>query len=422
MPTFPIASASTSVHRLTDTTTNPSAIRLQVQAEGGRTQTVHYPGLSLEQARRRASSQGWRVVGVESESETSILVGSSGGAKGNFSLLLFSQELLALLEAGLNLTEALATLQAKERQTRSREILSRILLGVREGRNYSDVLDMLPEHFPAVYVATVRASERTGDLPQSLRRYIAYQQQFDTLRKKLVSAAIYPVMLMIVGAFVALFLLGYVVPKFSAVYESSGRDMPWMSTVLLGFGKTIHAHGIWVLAGLVVLIAMLFLWLRNPRGRASLRDAVLRLPWLAEKTQEFRLARFYRAVSLLLASGVALPRALAMVGGMLSLPQQQALATARLSVDQGKNLSDALQAVDLITPVALSLIKVGERSGQMADMLERAAKFHDEDFARWVDWASRLLEPILMTVIGVVIGAIVVLMYMPIFELAGSLQ
>lgn len=422
MPTFPIASASNPDHRSTDITTNPSAISLQVQAEGGRTQTVHYPGLSLEQARRRASSQGWRVIGVESESETSILVGSSGGAKGNFSLLLFSQELLALLEAGLNLTEALATLQTKERQTRSREILSRILLGVREGRNYSDVLDTLPEQFPAVYVATVRASERTGDLPQSLRRYIAYQQQFDTLRKKLVSAAIYPVMLMIVGAFVALFLLGYVVPKFSAVYESSGRDMPWMSTVLLSFGKTIHAHGAWVLVGLVVLIAMLVVWLRNPQGRASLRDAALRLPWLAEKTQEFRLARFYRAVSLLLASGVALPRALAMVGGMLSLPQQQALATARLSVDQGKNLSDALQAVDLITPVALSLIKVGERSGQMADMLERAAKFHDEDFARWVDWASRLLEPILMTVIGVVIGAIVVLMYMPIFELAGSLQ
>jgi general secretion pathway protein F len=422
MPTFPIASASTPVNRSTDITTNSSAIRLQVQAEGGRTQTVHYPGLTLEQAKRRASSQGWRVIGVESELEAPMRAGSAGGATGNFSLLLFSQELLALLEAGLNLTEALATLQAKERQAKSREILSTILRGVREGKNYSDVLDTLPEYFPAVYVATVRASERTGDLPQSLRRYIAYQQQFDTLRKKLVSAAIYPVMLMIVGAFVALFLLGYVVPKFSAVYESSGRDMPWMSEVLLSFGKTIHAHGIWVLAGLAVGLGMLFLWLRHPRGRASLRDTVLRMPWLAEKALEFRLARFYRAVSLLLAAGVALPRALAMVGGMLSLPQQQALAAARLSVDQGKSLSDALQAVDLTTPVALSLIKVGERSGQLADMLERAAKFHDEDFARWVDWASRLLEPILMTVIGVVIGAIVVLMYMPIFELAGSLQ
>lgn len=422
MPTYLTDRAETQADRSSNITTNSSAIRLQVQAEGGRTQTLHYLGMTLEQAKRRASSQGWRVVGVTVESQALMNTNTASGTAGRFSLLLYSQELLALLEAGLNLTEALATLLAKERQLRSREILSTILEGVREGKSYSNVLELLPEHFPIVYVATVRASERTGDLPQSLRRYIAYQQQFDALRKKLVSAAIYPVMLMVVGAFVALFLLGYVVPKFSAVYESSGREMPWMSTVLLGFGKIIHAHGVWVLAGFVLLLAMIILWLRDPKGRASLLDAVLHLPWLAEKAREFRLARFYRAVSLLLASGIALPRALAMVGGMLSASQQHALAEARLSVDQGRNLSDALQTVDLTTPVALSLLKVGERSGQLADMLERAAKFHDEDFARWVDWASRLLEPILMTVIGVVIGVIVVLMYMPIFELAGSLQ
>jgi general secretion pathway protein F len=219
-----------------------------------------------------------------------------------------------------------------------------------------------------------------------------------------------------------LFLMGYVVPKFSAVYESSGRDLPWMSMILLGFGKAIHAHGVWILSALGVFGVIAFLWLSRPSVRASLRDAVLNLPWLAEKTREFRLARFYRAVSLLLASGVALPRALGMVGGMLSTAQQKTLIDARLAVDQGRSLSDALQAADLITPVALSLIKVGERSGQLADMLERAAKFHDEDFARWVDWASRLLEPVLMTIMGLVIGMIVVLMYMPIFELAGSLQ
>jgi general secretion pathway protein F len=422
MPTYPTASASAQAHRPPQITTNSSAICLQVEAEGGRTQTVEYAGLSLEQAKRRATTQGWRVIGVDAAAQEPANKDASAATTGRFSLLLFSQELLALLEAGLNLTEALTTLHAKERQPKSRDILSKILQGVREGKNYSDVLESLPEPFPVVYIATVRASERTGNLPQSLTRYIAYQQQFDTLQKKLVSAAIYPVMLLIVGAFVALFLLGYVVPKFSAVYESSGRDLPLMSMVLLGFGKAIHAHGVWILSALCVLGITIFLWLSRPQARASLRDAVLSLPWLSEKTREFRLARFYRAVSLLLASGVALPRALAMVGGMLSTAQQKTLTDARLSVDQGRNLSDALQAADLITPVALSLIKVGERSGQLADMLERAAKFHDEDFARWVDWASRLLEPILMTIMGLVIGIIVVLMYMPIFELAGSLQ
>jgi general secretion pathway protein F len=259
-------------------------------------------------------------------------------------------------------------------------------------------------------------------LPQALARYIAYQVQFEALRKKLVSAAIYPCMLLVVGGFVALFLLGYVVPKFSAVYESSGREMPGLSALLLGFGNTIHHHWEVALAVVVSVFVGLFVWLSRPQGRASLLNTLLRAPWLAEKAQEFRLARLYRAVSLLLASGIALPRALAMVGGMLTPQQQNALAQTRQAIDQGQSFSDALQRAGLVTPVAQSLIKVGERSGQLADMLERSAKFHDEEFARWVDWASKLLEPLLMTIIGVVIGAIVVLMYMPIFELAGSLQ
>ena len=242
------------------------------------------------------------------------------------------------------------------------------------------------------------------------------------MRKKLVSAAIYPSMLLIVGGFVALFLLGYVVPKFSAVYESSGREMPGLSALLLAFGNTIHHHWQISLTVLVGVFAGLFGWLRHPKGRASLLNAILSTRWLKVKAQEFRLARLYRAVSLLLASGIALPRALAMVGGMLTAQQQAALSATRLAVDQGQSFSESLQQAGLATPVARSLIKVGERSGQLAEMLERSAKFHDEEFARWVDWASRLLEPVLMTIIGVVIGAIVVLMYMPIFELAGSLQ
>jgi general secretion pathway protein F len=111
-----------------------------------------------------------------------------------------------------------------------------------------------------------------------------------------------------------------------------------------------------------------------------------------------------------------------MVAGLLNSAQQQALARSRLAIEEGQPLSMALAAQGLSTPVADSLIKVGERSGQMAQMLERTASFADDEFSRWVDWASRLLEPILMTVIGVVIGAVVVLMYLPIFELAGSLQ
>ncbi len=396
-----------------------SRLRLKVVGVDGREQELEFTDMTESAALQTAASRGLRVLAIETS------VGSqrtTTRSKTHFPLLLFSQELLALLDAGLNLAEALKTLHDKERQPAVQSILSQVLQELREGRNYSDVLETLPQHFPEVYIATVRASERTGDLPQALTRFIAYQFQLDTIRKKLVSTAIYPAMLMIVGGFVMLFLLGYVVPRFSVVYESSGREMPWMSALLLSFGKQIYNNWQIAVVMLVTVLSLLAWAVSRVQGRTWLLNQVLRLPLFAAKADEFRLARFYRAVSLLLASGISLSRAMGMVTGLLGPRQQDSLKRCRLEVEQGKSLSTALIHAGLASPVAESLIKVGERSGQMAEMLERTARFSDEDFARWVDWASRLLEPILMMAIGLVIGTVVVLMYLPIFELAGSLQ
>ena len=394
------------------------AVRLKVQKADQSVHTIELMVGSEAAAVQHAVTQGWRVLALEGAAGSS----SAGRRAGAFPLLLFSQELLALLEAGLNLGEAIQTLYAKHSDGAAKEVLAQMVQALQEGRNFSDVLEASPQHFPTVYVATVRAAERTGDLPKALARYIAYQMQFDALRKKLISAAIYPVVLLVVGGLVTLFLLGYVVPRFSAVYESSGRPLPWLSMVLLQFGQWVHAHGALAVSALAVAVGGTGWALSRPAGRTWLLQRVLALPWLARQTAQFRLARFFRAVSLLLASGVALPRAMGMVTGLLGPQQQLALAQARRHVEQGRSLSAALQEAGLSSPVADSLIKVGERSGQMADMLERTARFHDDDFSRWIDWTSRLLEPVLMAIIGVVIGAVVVLMYMPIFELAGSLQ
>ncbi|WP_426166016.1 type II secretion system F family protein [Pseudoduganella sp. R-34] len=396
-----------------------SRLLLTVQGADGRRQSLEFTDLSEAEAVRRAAGRGLRVLSIETP-----LAEVAGGtsSRAPFPLVRFSQELLALLEAGMNLAEAVTTLHAKERHEAHRAVLGQLLEALREGRNLSDVLSGMPQHFSEVYVATVRASERTGDLPQALTRYVAYQVQFEALRKKLVSAAIYPAMLLGVGGFVTLFLLGYVVPRFSVVYESSGREIPWMSAMLLAFGKTLYQHWQGGLAVLATVIAAAVWTLARPQGRGWLLEQVLRMPWLAARANEFRLARFYRALSLLLAAGIPLARAMGMVQGLLGPEQQARLASCRLAVEQGQSLSVALVAAGLASEVAESLVKVGERSGQMGDMLERAARFADDEFSRWVDWASRLLEPVLMMVIGLVIGSVVVLMYMPIFDLAGSLQ
>ena len=397
----------------------PNSIRIRVQTASG-IQNLEFSGIGQSEALQRVAARGMTVLSIDS-TQTPELLGVRTGQQAPFPLLLFSQELLALLEAGLNLSEALATLLAKERQTGTRAVLQQVVQALNEGRSFSDVLALMPQQFPDVYIATVRASERTGDLPRALSRYIAYQLQFESLRKKLVSAAIYPAVLLGVGGLVTLFLLGYVVPRFSVVYESSGRELPWLSGLLLSFGRAVYTHWEFALAILVLTVWAAVWCVRRPVGRAWLVNQVLRVPLLAAQAHQFRLARFYRAVSLLLTAGIALPRALEMVAGLLSVPQQRQLLQCRASIAQGKPLSVAFVENRLVTPVAESLLKVGERSGQMAEMLERAAAFADDEFGRWIDWASKLLEPLLMTVLGVVIGTIVVLMYMPIFELAGSL-
>ncbi len=394
--------------------------QLQVQGAAGK-QAIAIDAANEAEAIRAAARNGWRVLAIDS----AVLPGAGAAINHNqqaFPLLQFSQELLALLEAGLNLSEAMATLHNKEVRGGSKATLAAIMLTLQQGKSFSDTLSDFPTIFPDIYIATVHAAERSGNLPEALARFVGYQLQFDAIRKKLISAAIYPAMLLVVGSLVTLFLLGYVVPKFSVVYESSGREIPWMSQMLLGFGKALAAHPMLCLAALAGTVGALVFGATNKAMRQALILQVLRLPVLSGKAAEFRLARFYRALSLLLHAGIPLHKALALVAAMLLPAQQTQLAQARRAVQEGLPFSAALEQNQLATPVAQSLLKVGENTGRLGDMLERSAKFHDEEFARWVDWASRLLEPLLMTVIGVVIGGVVVLMYMPIFELAGSLS
>lgn len=400
-------------------------VRLRVRSAGRAPELMEFSAASAAEAVRRATQLGLVVLAVEPDERPAGRAAGRTSVRmsvrpGDFSLSLFSQELLALLEAGLHLNEALSTLLAKERNEGSTALLGAMASELAKGRNFSDALADHPHRFPAIYVAIVRAAERTGDLASALSRYIAYQLQFDQMRKKVVSACIYPAMLLLVGGAVTLFLLTYVVPRFSLVYASAGRDMPALSAALLAVGGFIRGHGLGVALIACALLFAAGLWLRRC-GWAGVVDALARLPGIAAQAEQFRLARFYRAVGLLLAAGIALPRALGMVSGLLGARQQRGLAQVRRLVEQGQPFSQALVAQGLASAVARSLLTVGERTGQLGDMLERSARFHDQELERWLDWASRLLEPVMMTVIGVVIGGIVLLMYLPIFELAGGL-
>src|SRR5207237_467915 len=298
--------------------------------DGGHGVAIHdVDALDEGDANRQALARGLRVLAIQA-ARLKVL------RRARLSLVAFSNELVALLEAGLSLVEAIDALTEKERDESVRHLLEGVRRRLHEGQSLSIALEEFPGSFPTLYVATVRASERTGSIAEALRRFVAYQQQIDLLKKRLINASIYPAVLLAAGSLVVLFLVAYVVPRFSGIYEDIGGELPFASKMLMQWGRLLDAHGLAVLAGFLACVA--------------------------------------------------------------------------------------LAAQGLTTPVAERMLRVGERSGNMGEMMERIAAFYDEEPSRFVDVATRLIEPAMMTVIGLVIGLIVVLMYFPIFELAGSIR
>lgn len=343
-----------------------------------------------------------------------------------FDLLQFTQELRSLLTAGLSLIESLGALARKEQAPNKRRLIEALIHCLREGKAFSAALRELPAEIPPLYLALMGASEQTGDLPGALGRYIEYRGQMDALQKRVSSAAIYPALLLSVGGVVIAFLMGYVVPRFSLVYEDFGSNLPFLSRVLLQWGKLIEAHGARILFGLVFGVALVVVVIRQRHitGReilARLLDLKL-FASLRERIRVYSLARFYRTTGLLLEGGIPVVTALGMARELLSEDMREALDRSLASIRGGISLSEALQEGDLTPPVAADLLRIGEKTGDMGEKMIRIADFHDEETQRWADWFVRLFEPLLMLFIGLFIAFIVVLLYMPIFELAGTLQ
>jgi general secretion pathway protein F len=389
-------------------------MRFQLQALDARQQVV---SLTLDAASEAAARDEALQTGL-----TVFFVKSRGlrvrARAARFSVPLFSAELMALLEAGLNLVEAIQTLAEKE----SNEVLNAMLAAIRRGEPFSQAVAALPQHFSPLYVATIQASERTGNVKEALGRYIAYQEELERVKKKVVSASIYPAILAIVGTLVLGFLMFYVVPRFARVYEDMANGLPLFSRLLLSFGRFVGDHAWPIATVMVLLVSMAIYFFTRPSFRSAFNAWLWRIPAIGERMKVYQLARLYRTAGMLLRAGIPAVRALDMVKDLLAAHLRPQLIAAKKEIEHGKSMSAALGAAGLATPVATRMMQVGERGGDMGGMLGQIARFHDDEIARYVDWFTRAFEPILMTVLGLAIGGIVILMYMPIFELAGSIH
>jgi len=393
------------------------SIRLRVFHPHAGARDQLFEAASVDEAVRQAREAGLTVLAAPRQVRRPRL------KRSRFPLMLFSTELLALLKAGLNIVEAMEALTRRERAGSARPVLENLKRRLQEGMPFSNALASQPELFPELYIAAIRASERTGNIQEALERFLNYRQQMDRLKKKLLSSALYPSLIIVVGVLVMLFLLVYVLPRFSQVYQEQGDALPAATRWLIAWGGLVAEHGGLVFAGTAAALALCGVWLTRPGTRALLVRQLWRLPALGERLRLFQLARFYRTMSMLLSGGIPLVQALKMAARLLPQPALAAgLSGATREIEEGHPVTAAMARHGLTDDIAARLLLAGERNGELGAMMERIANFYDDDMANWLDWASRLFEPLLMTVVGALVGAVVLLMYMPIFDLAGSLQ
>ncbi len=374
---------------------------------------------SSQDAYAQMVAQGYAVLSI---SPVFSLTGFPSLFPPKFPLLMFSQKFLVLMGAGMTQIEAIKTILDEGDDVATSNVIKEIATGLYEGKSLSAAMEKFPVEFPRLYIEMIRSSERTGDIGESLKQYIKYRNQIDSIRKKIINASIYPAILLTAGLIVSMFLLFYVVPKFSLIYQDIGHDLPFFSRLLMNFGNFCNDNVSLVLGAMLGLVFSLILASKRPTVRAWLLKQLKRVPTVGHQVHIYQLSLFYRTISMLLKGGLHILPTIDMVGGVLESNLKSNLILAKQSIYEGGAASASFERFGLTTPIALSLLRVGEKTGRLGDMSEYIANYYDEQTARWVEWFTKLFEPVLMSVIGIVIGLIVVMMYFPIFELAGSLQ
>ena len=395
---------------------------LRVFDTSGLVRTIDVEGDTSAGAASIARSRGLRVISVRAERGGRRAAQQTALRGARFNVELFARELAALIDAGVSVIDALRTLGSNERREASAQVYRDLLRRLEEGHSLSAALTFADDVFPPVLIACVKASEQTGGLAESLKRYSRNSATLQALRARVISASVYPAVLLAVGAAVVLFLLAFVVPRFASLLEHSGHELPLLSQWLMAWGALVHAHGTELAIGLTIAVAVAAIALRRASVRNWVADRVLALPGIGEYFRVYRQAQFFRTTAMLVDGGIPVVQAFDLAQALVSRADRTALAHALGRVRNGGKISQAFLDSGLANPITFRLLTVAEKTGGLGPVLDKIATFQEAHVSRAIDLISRLIEPAMMIVIGIVIGGIVVLMYMPIFQLASSIQ
>lgn len=379
---------------------------------------------SEREARERMAQQGFLVYSVRAK-DLGTRLGADAGRKQSVNLekfLIFNQQFVTLVRAGLPILKCLDLLADRLTDEKLGRYVKAVRDEVKTGTILSEAFGK-QNVFPAIYVTSVLAGEKSGSLIEVLDRYVSYQRLTLGARKKLMSALAYPALLIIMVIVLMVFLVTYVVPNFAALYSSMGAKLPLATTVLIAVGTTARAY---VLLGIAVVAAAgvaLYFWSRRDESQETIDRFIMHIPVIGDIWTKYQVAQLSRVLGTLLVGGIPLVQALETTGRSLGTKLlKKLLDKTSVLVREGKTLSSSMASMGIMPVLAVDMMEVGESTGALPQMLSSVAEFYEEDVSTRMATLLSLIEPAIMIFMGIFVAFVLVALYLPIFSLADTIR
>jgi type IV pilus assembly protein PilC len=389
---------------------------VKIADERGHTHQQVEQGFSIAEVRDRFASQGYLVHWVKPQGMLSLSMHRARKLKQS-TFLVFNQQFLTLIKAGLPILNALELLIKRQRDPNLRQILENVRERVKGGELLSDAFATHPV-VPKIYTTTLMAGEKSGNIDEVLTRYINFQRMAMSFRKKLLVSLIYPTLLVCVVTIMVMFLFTFVVPKFAELFNSLDAKLPAITLFMLSVGVNAQKYFPFFAIGGALTVFVFWQWKKTDRGGDQIDRAILSLPLLGDIRLKHQVATFSRMLATLLQGGLPLVPSMETAGQSMSSRRiLKGVMSASVRVREGRGLASSLEEQKIFPDLAVEMLEVGESTGALPAMLNSVAEFYEEDVQTALGAAMALIEPLILVIMAVFVGGVLISLYMPIFSL-----
>ncbi len=338
-------------------------------------------------------------------------------------IAIFARQMATMMAAGLPLVQALEIVGRGHENPSMGELILDIKGGIESGNSFAESLAKHPVHFDDLFVNLVDAGEKSGTLETLLDKVALYKEKTEAIKKKVKKALTYPAAVIVVAFVVTGILLYFVVPQFQSLFQGFGADLPAFTQFVVGLSEFVQAYGVYMVVGIGIAFTAFFYFKKRSRKMRDVLDRLsLRLPIIGTILYKSAVARYHRTLSTMFAAGVPLVEAMDSVGRASgNVVFEQAIRQVRDQISSGTQLNWSMQQTGLFPPMAVQMVGIGEESGSLDAMCAKVAEYYEAEVDSLVDSLSSLLEPLIMSILGVLVGGLVVAMYLPIFKLGQAI-